>query len=1146
LEACEKSGSGLGRIFCAHNETEMRVLRPATFVVASLLCCAAAALAPLPGGRLPPPYAPRSVLTARPPDARVLDAADFGAVGDGVADDTAALQRAINATYAAPAGDCTTSGAHVVALRGDGRAYRLTAPLRLWIWVRLVGYGETARPVLLLAENTPGYGNAAAPLPLVVVVNFAPVATGQCAANASDGGNTAFGVGVLNVDVEVLAGNAGAVGVRNRAAQGGVLRAMRFTLASDALAGVMAPGWAHQELVFVGGQHGVIVEKTGAWPSVFRDCAFSGQTVAGVSWSAAMQNDWTGASFVRCLFADAAVAVDLSKSNDAARCSLLDCVFANITRALIAPPPLKSGNSSLLVRGCVAAAAPGLVIMAPSDAGPAVPAPTAPNGEPSFFVRELIAGRASRNVTVGAGGADLRLAAGDCDAVADARAPPAMPPPPDTPPFAPVEQWVSVRDHGVVGDGVTDDAPALNALLAAAAAGGSPAPIFFPLGRYKLGSTLVVPASSAGARLHLFGLHCWDVALTLADSLPAFQDPADPRPIVDVRPGSEAAGGAAPWISGMSVRSGFTWASRGPNSNSNPGALAVLWRSDSEDDGGLQDVFLKPETWPDNTRDPSVANTELSLVVRDGGGGVFADIWTANAFSQGGVRVVDTARRALFYQLSSEHHAGHELWVSNATRVEVHVMQTEDRSPDAAPTSSVRAELSSRVLVTGLFSYYAAAVPSPGAVVADASSSLDVAVHRQYHSYHPMYYNCSMLLETGAGDGGAACVLPADYALAQARARSGELGHAATITGAPPSPSCALNGLPCPPPRWAPTWNLTQSTVIQTGHTSGFFMPEHTWGLVSLDWSVARETWFTGNATNSTCEATLRANCGLLKAAGKATRCFGYHNSELALEWLESNRALMRDPANANLFLQYLPGNPSGAPAGTVYHVPNPYGDQVFFNHSNIATQLAVIESLVAVVTAGPELDGAFTDDVDGLPAEHPDVPAALGMSADAVATLRYATQSMGAALIAALTLAGRYTWQAFGSRDTSAPGPHPHAVARGFVGVTPASCAAFMRTYCAVEYQARPMLMHMDVAGVATANATVAAFLITRPPYAYLGYAWESNDANFSSLFYLAVGEPTAFCAEGPDGVFARPYSLGTPRLDCNSFEAELPFGFL
>jgi hypothetical protein len=89
----------------------------------------------------------------------------------------------------------------------------------------------------------------------------------------------------------------------------------------------------------------------------------------------------------------------------------------------------------------------------------------------------------------------------------------------------------------------------------------------------------------------------------------------------------------------------------------------------------------------------------------------------------------------------------------------------------------------------------------------------------------------------------------------------------------PPSPSCALNGLPCAPPRWAPTWNLTQSTVIQPGHTAGFFSPNHTWGLVSLDWSVARGTWFTGNASNSTCEATLRSNCAALKAAGKAARC---------------------------------------------------------------------------------------------------------------------------------------------------------------------------------------------------------------------------------------------------------------------------------
>jgi hypothetical protein len=121
----------------------------------------------------------------------------------------------------------------------------------------------------------------------------------------------------------------------------------------------------------------------------------------------------------------------------------------------------------------------------------------------------------------------------------------------------------------------------------------------------------------------------------------------------------------------------------------------------------------------------------------------------------------------------------------------------------------------------------------------------------------------------------------------------------------PVSPTCALNGLPCPPPQWNATWNLTQSSVIQPS-SAGFFTPNHTWGLVrpavwrrgwalllllspapllsvslsltlapkiSLDWSVARSIWFTGNQSNTTCEATSREGCRRLKAAGLAHRC---------------------------------------------------------------------------------------------------------------------------------------------------------------------------------------------------------------------------------------------------------------------------------
>lgn len=111
-----------------------------------------------------------------------------------------------------------------------------------------------------------------------------------------------------------------------------------------------------------------------------------------------------------------------------------------------------------------------------------------------------------------------------------------------------------------------------------------------------------------------------------------------------------------------------------------------------------------------------------------------------------------------------------------------------------------------------------------------------------------------------------------------------------------PSPSCALNGEPCPPPSWPPTWNLTQSTVIQPwcnlllpNHTA--FAPAHTWGLISLAWDCA--------AVNE--EAATVPICATLKADGKATRCFMYHNQELALGWLESQAAVMYDASKVCL-----------------------------------------------------------------------------------------------------------------------------------------------------------------------------------------------------------------------------------------------------
>ena len=128
---------------------------------------------------------------------------------------------------------------------------------------------------------------------------------------------------------------------------------------------------------------------------------------------------------------------------------------------------------------------------------------------------------------------------------------------------------------------------------------------------------------------------------------------------------------------------------------------------------------------------------------------------------------------------------------------------------------------------------------------------------------------------------------------------------------------------PLVPPTWKPNWNLTESTTIQPSGDD-YFSPNHTWGLVSLDWSVARGIWFkvrtvlllllllllltlwgTQNGRNKTnCEAVSTEGCRRLKTSGKASKCFIYHNMELALEWEESQRAVMYDASKAHYFLQ--------------------------------------------------------------------------------------------------------------------------------------------------------------------------------------------------------------------------------------------------
>jgi hypothetical protein len=419
--------------------------------------------------------------------------------------------------------------------------------------------------------------------------------------------------------------------------------------------------------------------------------------------------------------------------------------------------------------------------------------------------------------------------------------------------------------------------------------------------------------------------------------------------------------------------------------------------------------------------------------------------------------------------------------------------------------------------------------------------------------------------------------------------------------------SCADNSsLPCPLPRWEPTWDLARSTAMQACNLSGYFSATEAaqWGLVSFDALNAQAQWL--DATPHDAEERLVEQCRRVKAVNNNTRCLIYRNTALALEWLSSQRRVMAR-SHADFFLRFqdmagcdaagpctwapVPGRPNYTHAGTLHGGPHccPFDrvyceqggttnlshwrgqEQFFWNFSSTELQAWFVEHFFATngTHRSPHVDGFFSDDVKGLPEEHPDAVARLGIRASELQALQRATQLTWNRAMERVVSEGGWLWQMFGASDYANAAP---VVGGGSVEAT-ATCSAQMRLLCSAESQKRPLLMGVagnccelpsaGDSGSASAgrcdklvscnrggNHTLAAFLVTRPPFGYIGAGWLYCDSVGSPskhlrdpLWNLNTGTPLEGCMEHAPGVFSRRWSGGLASLDCNTGDTLLDF---
>ena len=159
-----------------------------------------------------------SYYPARLDDARAvyLTHDKFPVTGDGVADDSAALQQAIDKVQ-----ESTNQGILFVP---SGR-YRVTKTIYIWPGIRLIGFGPT-RPVLVLGTATPGFQQG--PAYMVFFAGGRPDA-GAIPPDASPG---TFYSAISNIDFEISDGNPGAVAVRAHYAQHCFLAHIDFRIGS--------------------------------------------------------------------------------------------------------------------------------------------------------------------------------------------------------------------------------------------------------------------------------------------------------------------------------------------------------------------------------------------------------------------------------------------------------------------------------------------------------------------------------------------------------------------------------------------------------------------------------------------------------------------------------------------------------------------------------------------------------------------------------------------------------------------------------------------------------------------------------------------------------------------------------------------------
>jgi hypothetical protein len=649
-----------------------------------------------------------SVLLAAPDDPRAIR---VKGVGDGRADDTQAVQSAIDAA-------CDKTG-HGLVFLPSGR-YRLSRSILVPPGVRIFGVGAR-RPVFVLGPNTPGFqkgvgtmivftggdqynvGRIPVPVPTVVPASD----------SVRDANSGTFYSALSNVDIEIGDGNPAAAAVRFRMAQHAFLSHMDFRLGS-AFAGVYQAGNVMEDVHFHGGRYGIVTEKTSpAWQFTLMDSSFDGQSAA------AIREHEVDLTLVNVTMRDTPVGIEIDRGYSDSLWGK-NVRFENVSKAAVIISSEDNVFTQVGFDNAVASNTP--VFARFRDSGKTVPGKGRAYRVASFTYGLTLPGQGQVGVY---------------KTQADIAALPALPaaPTPAIRALPPVGAWTNVRTLGVKGDGETDDTAALQAAIDAHEV------LYLPIGFYKITDTLRLRPDTV-----LIGLHPAVTQLVLPDNNPGHAGVGVVAPMI------ETPRGGGNILSGIGLFTGRI----------NPRASAVLWRSGESSlmqdvkimgGGGTPTMDGKPLGAAGARSGDPVADNRWdaqypSIWVTGGGGGTFANVWSPNTFAQAGFYVSDTRTPGHVYEMSVEHHVRNEFVLDNVENWEFLAPQTEQEVGDGPDAVSLEVRNSRNILFANYHAYRVTRSYHPARTAARLFNSSDIRFRNVHINAESGYATCGA---TGCG-----------------------------------------------------------------------------------------------------------------------------------------------------------------------------------------------------------------------------------------------------------------------------------------------------------------------------------------------------------------------------------------------------------